>query len=237
MKVRSNMDNLKSIIESILFVSGDGIEIYEIADKLNLEEKEVEKAINELKEDHVGSGIQVITYNKKVQLCSNPDNATYVTEVLNPIKEKQMTRAVLEVAAIIAYKQPITRLDIENVRGVNSDYAISMLLENQMIEVVGRKDAIGKPLLFGTTDGFLKRFGLQSIEELPDYEELLSRIEVIHKPKEEASLFDFEKPMDINQIEPDNTQDEEDQVKLYNELNQKIKDMEQNYFNDEENRA
>lgn len=230
------MDNLKSIIESILFVSGDGIEIFEIADKLNLEEQDVLDAINELKKDHENTGIQVITYNKKVQLCSNPDNATYVTEVLNPIKEKQMTRAVLEVAAIIAYKQPITRLDIDNVRGVNSDYAISMLLENQMIEVVGRKDAIGKPLLFGTTDKFLKRFGLESIDQLPDYDELLSRIEVIHQPKtEEASLFDFEKPMDINQIEP-NITDEEEQVKLYHELNEKIKNMEQSYL-DQEDRA
>lgn len=230
------MDNLKSIIESILFVSGDGIEIFEIADKLNLEEQEVLDAIKELKKEHENTGIQVLTYNKKVQLCSNPENANFVTEVLNPIKEKQMTRAVLEVAAIIAYKQPITRLDIENVRGVNSDYAISMLLDNQMIEVVGRKDAIGKPLLFGTTDNFLKRFGLESIEQLPDYDELLSRIEVIHQPKEEVSLFDFEKPMDINQIEPDATDDEEEQVRLYHELNQKIKNMEQSYF-EEEDRA
>ncbi len=220
------MDNLKSIIESILFVSGDGIEIFDIADKLGVEEKEVEKAIEELKELHKDTGIHVITFNKKVQLCSNPDNANFVTEVLNPIKEKLMTKAVLEVAAIIAYKQPITRLDVENVRGVNSDYAISMLLENQMIEVVGRKDAIGKPLLFGTTDGFLKRFGLSSIEELPDYDELLNRIKVIHQPKEETSLFDFEKPMDIEQIDGDK-QTEEDQIKLYEEMNQKLKELEQ----------
>ena len=232
------MENLKSIIESILFVSGDGVEIFDIADKLHIEEKEVNAAIEELKKDHENTGIQVITYNKKVQLCSNPNNVSYVTEVLNPIKEKQMTKAVLEVAAIIAYKQPITRLDVENVRGVNSDYAISMLLDNQMIEVVGRKDAIGKPLLFGTTDQFLKRFGLQSIEDLPDYEELLNRIQVIHQPKDEVSLFDFEKPMDINQIEQNEDKiDEEEQVKLYHELNQKIQEMESHYQQDDEENA
>ena len=197
------MDNLDNIIESILFVAGDGVEFFDIAEKLGVSVDEVEKALNKLKEDHekCGSGIQVLTFNKKAQLCSNSAYAEQVAEVLNPIKEKALTKAVLETAAIIAYKQPITRLEIEQVRGVNSDYAMNNLIENKLIEVVGRKDAIGKPLLFGTTDEFLKRFGLNSLEDLPDYDELLERIQVIHAPQN-AGLFDYSHmPEDNDKLE------------------------------------
>lgn len=184
------MDNLENIIQSILFVAGDGVEYFDIADKLNLTVEEVSEATQKLKQhlENTGSGIQIITFNNKAQLCSNPNYAQSVAEVLNPIKEKALTKAVMETAAIIAYKQPITRLEIEQVRGVNSDYAINNLLENKLIEVVGRKDAIGKPLVFGTTDEFLKRFSLNSISDLPDYDELLDRIKII---KTSNALFNY----------------------------------------------
>lgn len=197
------MDNLDKIIESILFVAGDGVEYFDISDKLGVTVEEVEEAIEKLKSEHEKSesGIQVITYNKKAQLCSNSNYAEQVAEVLNPIKEKALTKAVLETAAIIAYKQPITRLEIEQVRGVNSDYAINSLLENKLIDVVGRKDAIGKPLLFGTTDEFLKRFCMNSLEELPDYDELIERIQVIKTPQN-AGLFDYSHmPEDNDKLE------------------------------------
>ncbi len=185
------MENLENIIEAILFVSGDGVEISDVAEKLQIDEKEVQTAVDKLKAKREKTGIQLITYRNKVQLSSNPEYTPFVDEVLRPIKEKQLTKAVMETAAIIAYKQPITRLEIENVRGVNSDYAVNCLSENNLIEVVGRKDAIGKPLLYGTTDNFLKKFGLQNIAELPDYDELLERIRVIETPKEK-SLMHFE---------------------------------------------
>lgn len=185
------MDSLKEVIESILFVAGDSVEFSDIAEKLQISQKEVELAAKELQQDREQSfaGIQVQVFNNKAQLCSNPNYAKSVEEVLNPIKEKALTKAVLEVAAIIAYKQPMTRLEIEQVRGVNSDYAVNVLIENSLIEVLGRKDAIGKPLLYGTTDLFLKRFNLESLKDLPDYEELLNRIKIIHNP--ENTLFDF----------------------------------------------
>jgi len=188
------MENLNQIIESILFVAGDSVSFFDIADKLQVEIEDVKNAINQLKteKEQVNSGIQVLIFNEKAQLCSNPDYATQVSEVLNPIKEKALTKAVLEVAAIIAYKQPITRLEVENVRGVNSDYAINALVENNLIEIVGRKDAVGKPLLFGTTDNFLKKFGLSDIADLPDYEELVNRIKVLHSSDDNGnSLFNF----------------------------------------------
>ena len=178
--MQTNKENLAQLVESILFVAGQGVEIKDIAEKLEVDKKTVVKAIEELKVKHENDGINVITYKESAQMCSNPVYAEDIATVLNPIREKQLTKAALETAAIIAYKQPVTKLDIEQVRGVNSDYAVQVLTTFKLIEVVGRKDAVGKPLLYGTTDEFLKRFDLQSIEDLPDYDELIERIKVIH---------------------------------------------------------
>ncbi|MBO7345139.1 MAG: SMC-Scp complex subunit ScpB [Clostridia bacterium] len=94
------------------------------------------------------------------------------------MKEKELSKSMLEVAAIIAYKQPVTRIDLEEIRG-NSEYAVQKLLELGVIEPVGRKDAVGKPVLFGTTDKFLKRFQISSLDELPDYEDLINKIQLV----------------------------------------------------------
>ena len=169
--------NLKEVVFSILFVAGDGLEKSFIAEKLQISDKELEKAIDELKKEYSGEkGIHIIEYKNKIQLASNPNYANYISDVLNPVREKSLTRAALETLAIIAYKQPITKLEIEDIRRVNSDYAVQILIDQNMIEVVGRKDAVGKPLLFGTTEDFLKRFNIKDVSSLPDYEELLERL-------------------------------------------------------------
>ena len=175
------MNNLKEIIKAILFISGDGVEIDDIMQKLEIDKKTFTIAVEQIKQDFgENSGIQLIEYKNKIQLCSNPIYADIISTVLNPVREKALTKAALETVAIIAYKQPITKLEIEEIRKINSaDYAIQALLDNKMIEIVGRKDAVGKPYLFGTTDEFLKRFNLKSLTDLPDYEQLLERIEVI----------------------------------------------------------
>ena len=153
------IENLKNIIEGILFVSGNGVSRDDIVEKLDITQEELDDAIKELQKKYTQeSGVQIITYKDKVQMCSNPNYAEPISVVLNPIKERALTKTALETVAIIAYKQPITRLEIENIRGVSSDYAVQVLLQHNLIEVVGRKDVIGKPLLFGTTDEFLKRF-------------------------------------------------------------------------------
>lgn len=184
-----NKKNIKDVILSVLFVAGEGVEKDFIAEKLELSAKDVDKAIAQLQEEYCGdNGIHVITYKNKVQLASNPAYADYISEVLNPIREKVLTRAALETLAIIAYKQPITKLEIEEIRGVNNcDYAIQILVDQGVIEVVGRKDAVGKPLLFGTTENFLKRFNLQDLAQLPDYDGLIERIKVIEEGQEEKS--------------------------------------------------
>ena len=181
MKVE-NKKQLKEIVLSILFVAGDGLDKDFILQKLEITPKELDEAINELCAEYSGDkGVHVIKFKNKVQLCSNPEFADYISEVLNPVRERSLTRAALETLAIIAYKQPITKLEIEDIRRVNSDYAVQILSEQNMIEVVGRKDAVGKPLLFGTTENFLKRFNLQDLADLPDYEQLLERIRVINE--------------------------------------------------------
>ena len=175
-----NLEKLTNIIESILFVSGTQVAIADIAEKLEVTEKDILKCAEALKEKYSGDcGLNLLIFNKKLQFCSNPSYADQVSSVLNPIKERELSRSMLEVAAIIAYKQPVTRIDLEELRG-NSEYAVQKLLELGMIEPVGRKDAVGRPVMFGTTDNFLKRFQISSLEELPDYEELINKISVIH---------------------------------------------------------
>ena len=175
-----NLEKLTNIIESILFVSGTQVAIVDIAEKLEVTEKEISEAVKVLKEKYSGdSGLHLLTFNKKLQFCSNPAYANEVSSVLNPIKERELSKSMLEVAAIIAYKQPVTRIDLEELRG-NSEYAVQKLLELGMIEPVGRKDAVGRPVMFGTTDNFLKRFQISSLDELPDYEELINKISLLH---------------------------------------------------------
>ena len=185
------MQNLDKILEGILFLSGDGVDRGIIMEKLQVTPKQLDNAVEILKKRYNDeSGITFITYKDKLQLCGNQKFADDVSIVLNPIRERQLTRSTLEVMAIIAYKQPITRLDVQEIRGINSDYAIQTLLNYKLIEVIGRKDAIGKPLLFGTTDEFLNQ-----IEDLPDYDELLKNVEEIELQNNHL-YHEFEIPND-----------------------------------------
>lgn len=170
------MERLTNIIEAILFVSGKAVAISDISARIEYTDREILKAAKELQEKYSDPcGINLLIFNNKLQFSSNPKYAESVSLVLSPIRERELSKSMLETAAIIAYKQPVTRLDLEEIRG-NSEYAIQKLLEMKVIEVVGRKDAVGRPVLFGTTDEFLKRFQISSLDELPDYEELMARI-------------------------------------------------------------
>lgn len=174
---RRILEKLTNTIEAILFASGKGVPIAEIAEKLDVTEGEVKKSLKELKERYgEDGGIVLLEFNKKAQLGSNPKYKDGVAAVLNPIREKELTRTILETVAIIAYKQPVTRTEIELLRGVNSDYAVNALLELKLIYPCGRKDAVGHPVLFATTDEFLKRFKLHSLADLPDYDTLMAAI-------------------------------------------------------------
>ncbi|MDD2445204.1 MAG: SMC-Scp complex subunit ScpB [Clostridia bacterium] len=196
------MENLKEIIKATLFVAGEGIELTNFCEKLNISLTELKKAIKSINDDFDElSGIQLIQYKNKIQLTSNPKYVDYITGILNPLREKALTKAMLETVSIIAYKQPITRLDIEDIRRVSCDYALSVLEEHNLVEVVGRKDAVGKPLLYGTTEEFLKRFGLTDLNELPKYEQLMERIAIIKEEENSDSLYNDFKLEDLAKTE------------------------------------
>ena len=207
------MEKLTNIIEAILFASGDAVPIELLREKLNITKRQADQAIHQLEKKYTGDcGIRLLTFNHKVQFATNPDYKESVSSVLTPIREKEFTRTILECSAIIAYKQPITRSELEAVRGMNSDYAISTLLSLDMIYPCGRRETPGKPVEYATTDNFLKRFKLKSLSELPDYQELIKRIEEIGALTETESSYLYEKdvynPDDDPELE-NNTEESE----------------------------
>lgn len=188
------MSLLSNQIESVLFVSGKEIEESFIREKLNVDAKTFDAAIEELLQKFSGeSGIHLLRFNKKLQFATNPSYSNEVESVLNPIKEKELTNAMLETLAIVAYKQPVTRLEVEEIRAVDCTYSVQNLVRLGLVEVVGRKDTIGKPLLFATTDDFLKRFSISNVTDLPDYETLLEKLREISSA--DFSVKTVEKPM------------------------------------------
>ena len=189
------MEKLTNIIEAILFASGDAVPIDLLREKLEITKREVDESIRQLEKKYTGDcGIRLLHFNHKLQFATNPDYKEPVSLILTPIREKEFTRTILESAAIIAYKQPITRTELETVRGVNSDYAIQTLLSLDMIAASGYRDTPGRPVEYVTTDNFLKRFKLQSLSELPDYQELMQRIAAISATsKESNSNYLYEK--------------------------------------------
>ena len=179
---------MTNIIEAIAFASGEAVQVKFIVEKLGCSLKEVNACIDELKKKYSEeSGIQLLTFNGKIQFATNPAYKQQISSVLQPIKEKEFTKTILECAALIAYKQPVTKGELEEIRQVSCDYAIHTLLDLDMIVPCGRKDAVGKPILYATTDNFLKRFKLNSIDELPDYDELMAQIAELN-----ASILDEE---------------------------------------------
>lgn len=192
-----NMDIeiLDDVLESLLFVSGDSLKVSDICELLEVQKSEVNAAVKRLQKRFGGkSGMHLISFNGQLQLASNPDYADIIGCVLNPVKEKALSTPAMETLSIIAYRQPVTRLDVEHIRGVNCDYALQALLKNNLIEIVGRKDTIGKPLLFGTTDAFLRRFAIEDVKDLPYRDSLLDKIKEIEEtsPEPEAeTLYNF----------------------------------------------
>lgn len=190
---RKKLEKLTNIIEAILFASGNAVPMDLLRDKLSLTESGKDTAVRHLEKKYTGDcGIRLLTFNHKLQFATNPDYKDPVASVLNPIREKEFTVRSSNAPQIIAYKQPITRAELEAVRGINSDYAITTLQSLDMITPCGRKDVPGKPILYATTDNFLKRFKLKSLSDLPDYDELMEKIAEINAANE-ASSYLYEK--------------------------------------------
>ncbi|MBQ7972862.1 MAG: SMC-Scp complex subunit ScpB [Lachnospiraceae bacterium] len=166
------MDRKKAqaIIEAVLFAMGESVEVSDLADVLEESEAFVREILEEMQVYYAAAdrGIQLIELEDSVQLCTKDEHYDALIKIANAPKKQVLTDALLETLSIIAYKQPVTRLDVEKIRGVNSDHGISRLVELGLIQELGRLDAPGRPLLFGTTEQFLRSFGVKSIDELPE---------------------------------------------------------------------
>lgn len=165
-------ENIIGAIECILFVSGDPVSILELQRTLDMTDIELRPLLYEMQKQYKdrNSGILLMLTEETAQFRSNKEYAGYVEELLQPAQQKTFSQTLLETLAIIAYRQPVTRADVETIRGVRCEYAISQLQKINMIQTVGRKDTVGKPALYGTTDAFLRHFNLQMVNELPNYE-------------------------------------------------------------------
>lgn len=159
----------EAAIEAVLFSVGDAVEIKELAKVLELDEETVEKIIRDMADKYEAEdrGIHVVKLEQSVQLCTKNEYYDVLTKVVNMPKKHSLTDSLMETLSIVAYKQPVTRQEIEAIRGVSCVHAINKLVEYNLITEVGRLDAVGRPILFGTTEDFLRCFGVTSMDDLP----------------------------------------------------------------------
>lgn len=166
------MDRIKAeaVIEAVLFTMGESVEISKLADLIESDLRTTKSILKEMAEKYEqdNRGIQLTQFDNAVQLCTKAQMYEYLIKIAKNSRKMTLTDTVLETLSIIAYKQPITRMEIERVRGVSCDHAVNKLLEYDLITELGRLDVPGRPLLFGTTEQFLRCFGVGSLEELPE---------------------------------------------------------------------
>ena len=163
------IEKLQSIIEAILFTMGESVELSKIAEVIEHDEGTTKKMIHNMMDryDMEDRGIRIIELEGSYQMCTKREMYEYLIKIAKQPKRYVLTDVLLETLSIIAYKQPVTKLEIEKIRGVKTDHAVNKLVEYGLIEETGRMDAPGRPLLFGTSEEFLRRFSVQSLDELP----------------------------------------------------------------------
>lgn len=159
--------SLKGAIETLLFVAKEPLSIKELSKLTDNSEKDIIEAISQLKEEYQIRYLQIIDIANGYQIATREEYAGFIERLVNSPIEITLTPASMETLAIVAYRQPISRVEVENIRGVNSDHVIKTLQERGLVEEKGRSESLGRPILYGTTDEFLKHFGLKDIEELP----------------------------------------------------------------------
>lgn len=164
---------IKSIVVGLLFTWGDPLDLKDISAVMEMSEKEMEPIIKELIDelDYNRNGLRIIKFNNLYQIGTRPEHYDWIKKLNNRKNAKNLSNASLETLSIIAYRQPIIKADIEAIRGVRSDRAIETLVERRLVTELGRLEKTGRPILYGTTEEFLKYFGLGSIEDLPPIED------------------------------------------------------------------
>ncbi len=164
----------KAVIEGLLFAAGDSLEIDRIADIIEMDKKTTKEIISKMMDDYniEKRGIKIIQLGSSYQMCTKPEYFDYIQRLAEPKRMQNLSNAAMEVLSIIAYRQPVTRAMIENIRGVSCDAIINRLIERNLIEETGRLDVPGRPMIFGTTEEFLRSFGVADLTELPDYDKI-----------------------------------------------------------------
>ena len=176
----------------MLFVSPQPLTIKHLSECLQIEETEVECAMQELRSDYANRGLQISSIAGGYQMCTRPEYAEYISALLKP-ERTRLSRAALETVAIIAYRQPITLPEIDAIRGVNSDAVLKTLIERHLIKQAGRRETVGRPILYTTTDEFLNHFGLDDLSELPEFEDaVLVEPKTLHESVQDESQADLE---------------------------------------------
>ena len=157
-----------SAVEAVLFASGEPVAVQALIEMLGVTVQEFEPVLQGLAlrydED---CGVRLMRFDDSLQLCTRPQYMDLIEKVLQPVRKQTLTQAALETLAVVAYRQPVTRMEIEQIRGVQCDRAVATLLHHGLIAEVGRKESIGRPILYGTTEKFLQHFALTSLEALP----------------------------------------------------------------------
>lgn len=164
-----NFKMYKGVIESLLFFWGDPLDISSLVEILNLSQSQVIDLLEEMADEYISNqrGLQLKKINKSYQLVTNPAFDNYISKLKHPVDELSLTNSMMETLSIIAYKQPVTRVEIDKIRGVNSSSCIANLLKRNLIKELGKLDQIGRPIIYGTTDEFLRVFGIENITMLP----------------------------------------------------------------------
>ncbi len=170
------MIDLLSTLEAVLFASGESVPVARLSLVLGVEENEIRRCARELQESYISGerGIRLLILDDKLQLCSAPEFAPYITRVLEQRRPPQLSQSALEALAIVAYFQPVTRAYVDQVRGVDSSYTMSVLSDRGLIEECGRLDVPGRPAVFRTTDVFLRTMGVSELSQLPPLPEVQS---------------------------------------------------------------
>ena len=163
----------KSTLESLMYIWGEPLDVKDAADAAEITKEEALECFLELMEEYEqeGRGIMIRRVKNSFQFATRAENADAIERLCRPVKTKKLTQAALETLAIVAYKQPVTRSEIDSIRGIKSDRIIEGLMKKDLICENGRSEGIGRPILYATTDNFLKQFGLTNIKELPEFEE------------------------------------------------------------------
>lgn len=169
-----NKIKIKGIIEAVLFTMGESVPANRLAAILEIDKKELLEILKEMQQEYAVEerGICLIELDGAWQLCTKIETYEYIRKLVSQPKKCSLTDVMLETLSIIAYKQPVTKQEIESIRGVKSDFAVNKLVEYKLIKELGRLDTVGRPIVFGTTEEFLRCFGVSSIEELPDIDEV-----------------------------------------------------------------